>query len=359
MKFRKSIPALCFAGILVAALGWWLVSSNQRQGDRIESLADTGTTARSRSAPFDPNAIVSSADGLITLAEDLRAMPREDAVARISELLASGRDFVTGSEFTLDADGNLSAAPTLRTMLLDELAAIDPAAAARISREILATPTSADEWAIALRNIGRVEDDADARDFLLSKTEELVTNPVWQAKPSIGYLNAFDVFVHTEAITIAPLLSSFIQNKERGDLAHAAFLTIDRLVQRRTTEMLEYLTTDAALSTSRPEMISQQIARADLRDDRQRELVEIWLLAPERSATELNAFASAFPNNNQFVSNNLLTKDVPVSGPELAAHDRAIMEIVSDWSQDAEFESRKPQLQTMLERLASFTHSDN
>ena len=57
-------------------------------------------------------------------------------------------------------------------------------------RDILSKPTSADEWALALRNVGRADNDAA---YLRSKTEELITNPGWQANPSIGYLNAFDV----------------------------------------------------------------------------------------------------------------------------------------------------------------------
>lgn len=354
MNHRFAIPALCIAGVLAAIIIWWFVAGPGGNDDGRDSTPVAGKTARPDRL-IDPAAAASPQDELRTISTEIRAMSRADAVARISAILASGRDFETGHEFTLDAEGNLAAAPTLRTMLLDQLAAIDPAAAAEISRGILATPTTADEWAIALRNIGRFDDSPEALELLENKAVELIRNPEWQADPSIGFLNAFDVLVHTEATETAPLLSSLIQNKDRRDLAHAAFLTLDRLVQRRTTEMLGFLTTDPALAASRPEMTAQQIARADLRDDRQREFVAQWLLSPERTATELNAFTGVFPNHNQFVSNNLLTKDAPSSGPELATHDREVLEVVTAWQDDPAFQAVEPRINTMIHRLTAFT----
>ena len=163
---------------------------------------------------------------------------------------------------------------------LDLLLELDPEAAARISREILSSKTSADEWAIALRNVAKGERIERNRDYLRTRAEELITNPEWQAQPSIGYLNAFDVLVYTEAVESSPLLSGLIQRKDRRDLAHASFLTMDRLVQRRPLDMLTRLKADRALQESRPEMTAQQFARADLRDISQQAIVKSWLLDP-------------------------------------------------------------------------------
>ena len=139
-------------------------------------------------------------------------------------------------------------------------------------------------------------------DFLRAKTEELIRNPAWQADPSIGYLNAFDVLVHVKATASTPLLSGLIQMKDRKDLAHAGFLTLDRLVQGQPVDVLTRLAADTALQQGRPEMVAQQFARADLRDPAQQALVKNWLLDPARSAAELRSFAGVYPNNNQFVS---------------------------------------------------------
>jgi hypothetical protein len=292
------------------------------------------------------------------LKNQLDSLPAAESVAMIREFLASGRDKPTGLSFEIAANGNLKEWPTFRTFLLDALSTIDPAAAAAIGREILAKPTTADEWALALRNVGRVEDSEVSRDFLRGKTEELIRNPAWQAGPSIGYLNAFDVLVHTAAVESTPLLSSLVQNKERKDLSHAAFLTLDRLVQRQPEEMLDRLASDTALLESRPEMTAQQFARADLRDERQRELVAQWLLSPTRTPAELDSFAGVFPNQNQFVSNNLLTRDAAVSGADLAQHDREVLGIITNWQQDPAFQPVAGHLRTMTARLSQFTGSN-
>ena len=283
----------------------------------------------------------------------LQSLPRDQSVTFIRTFLASGQDQNTGLEFEIGAGGALGSWPTLRTFLLDSLLAIDPAAAAEISRGILGTPTTADEWALALRNIGRGGSPAEAA-LLIEKTEALIANPAWQANPSVGYLNAFDVLVHTNATAATPLLSGLIQQKDRRDLAHAGFLTLDRLVQRSPTAVLPQLAADRALQQSRPEMVAQQFARADLRDPAQQQLVRDYLLDPLRTPAELRTFAATYPNNNHFVSNNLLTTESQQSGSDLAAHDRQVLEIVKSWSRDPAFEPVKPYLGTMTDRLTAF-----
>jgi len=286
--------------------------------------------------------------------EELRALPADQAVARIEEYLDSGKDRNTGLGFAIGAGGTMKEWPTLRTFLVDALLAIDAQAAARISREILAKPGSADEWALALRNLGRVETAAETRELLIERTQALINNPEWQADPSIGYLNAFDTLVHADATESIPLLSGLIQKKDRKDLAHAGFLTLDRLVQRNPVDTLQRLTADRTLGASRPEMVAQQFARADLRDTSQREIVRKWLLDPSRTPTELQSFAGVYPNNNQFVSHNLLSTSTQPTGAELAAHDRAALEIVSSWQKDPAFQPVAEQLRTMIARLNNF-----
>jgi hypothetical protein len=289
-----------------------------------------------------------------SLRADLLAAPKSDASAAILEFLRSGRDQSTGLEFEIGPGGEMKSWPTLRTMMLDLLAAIDPEAAAVISREILAKPTSADEWAIALRNLGRGERSAENDAFLVARTAELIQRAEWQESPSVGYLNAFDVLVHLEAIGETPLLSNLVQRKERKDLAHAAFLTLDRLVQRQPADMLTRLAGDKALQESRPEMTAQQFARADLRDPQQRDLLKRWLLDPARTPAEIQSFTGVYPNQNRFVSNNLLTEEITMSGAELAAHDQEALRILESWSADPEFEPVRDHLQSMTQRLKQF-----
>ena len=291
---------------------------------------------------------------LLDLHSSLAAMPKDEALALIRTFLESGNDRPTGLSFELAKDGSLTEWPTFRTFLLDALLAIDPAAAAAIGREILTMPTTPDEWALALRNVARGEPLEESANFLRRKTEELITNPTWQAEPSIGYLNAFDVLVHIESTDSAPLLSDLVQRKDRKDLAHAGFLTLDRLVQRQPADVLTRLASDRALQQSRPEMVAQQFARADLRDPAQQLIAKAWLLDPARTPVELRSFAGVYPNNNRFISNNLLTQESSQSGDDLAAHDREALQTISSWAADPAFQPVRETLDLIISRLEGF-----
>ncbi|MBQ33163.1 MAG: hypothetical protein CL923_11885 [Deltaproteobacteria bacterium] len=296
-------------------------------------------------------------ESLASLREKLLARPSSEAVAEIEGFLRKGKDRKTDLNLKIGKGGKIEGWPTLRVFLLDLLLEIDPGSAARISREILRSETSADEWAIALRNVAKGERLEGNRDYLRTRTEDLITNPEWQAQPSVGYLNAFDVLVYTGATESLPLLSGLIQRKDRHDLAHASFLTMDRLVQRQPIDMLTRLKADRALQQSRPEMTAQQFARADLRDTSQQAIVKSWLLDPSRTSTELQNFAAIYPNNNKLISHNMLTSQERVSGTDLNAHDREVLEVIRDWRTDPAFESRSQYLEVMDRRVSQFVES--
>lgn len=356
-----------FAFAIFAAVGvgiWALKSGGPGDVAKSESRPATKPASQSKSSgdalssAFTKMTAGATSDetrsSLLDLKKSLTRMPRDEALAVIRGFLASGKDHPTGLSFEIAKDGSLTEWPTFRAFLLDTLAAIDPAAAAAIGREILASPTSADEWALALRNVARGEPLDESAAFLQRKTEELIANPEWQAEPSIGYLNAFDVLVHIGAAGSTPLLSDLVQRKDRKDLAHAGFLTLDRLVQRQPSDLLGRLSADRALQQSRPEMVAQQFARADVRDPEQREILKSWLLDPARTSVELRSFAGVYPNNNRFVSNNLLTVESTQTGDDLAAHDQAALETVSAWAGDAAFEPVREHLAVMISRLEGF-----
>lgn len=282
----------------------------------------------------------------------LEAMAPEEAASWVGDFLASGRDAELPLEFKVGSDGQLVTAPTLRSALLDHLALVNPQAAAKLGREILATPTTADEWALGLRNVARVEGDEASLAFLRQKTEELIRKADWQADPSAGYLNAFDVLVFTRATDSTPLLSELIQRKDREDLAHAGLLTLERLIRAEPVAMLGELANDRPLQQIRPEMVAQQFARADLRDPAQRDLVRDWLLHVERRAHELDIFASTFPNGSQTISNNLLTKQGGIEGADLRDRGLRSLEVVESWLQSPEFQQIQSHLRVMRRKIS-------
>jgi hypothetical protein len=288
----------------------------------------------------------------------LASLPPDLAAAVIADFLAdTSADADTKIEFALGKNGSLDGQPTLRVALLDWLAHFDTQKAGAMAKRILSTPTAADEWAVCLRNYARAYPGTESNDFLRTKTEELIRNPKWRFNPSVGFFEAFDVLVHTRATTSTDLLSGLVADRtpEGKPLAHAAWLTLDRLTQREPATMIRQLAAAPDLAKVRPEMVANLVARADLRESTQQHLVRSYLLDPARTDSELNAFAGVYPNANFAISNNLLTDTATPTGAELAAHDAAALAIITTWQADPAFASIKSHLDTMLFRLRQFT----
>ena len=101
-------------------------------------------------------------------------------------------------------------------------------------------------------------------------------------------------------------------------------------------------------------MISNFVARGDVRDSEQRLAIESYLLNEARTMEELRAFAGVFPNANNSISHNLLTESPTIDGRQLAEQDRASLAAVEDWLQDARFSRVHPLIQETRARLRTF-----
>lgn len=101
-------------------------------------------------------------------------------------------------------------------------------------------------------------------------------------------------------------------------------------------------------------MLSNMVARADVRDATQRQALETYLLGEQRTAAELAAFASVFPNANFHISNNLLTHAPYLDGAALAERDRAAWVTVNAWLADPRFETVTGTLRMVQSRLRQF-----
>jgi len=282
----------------------------------------------------------------------LSSLPKDQAASAVRQILASGQDARTGQGFKLNPDGSLSQAPTLRTLLLDMLGKLDPAQAADVAKEILQLKNSADEWSVALALYARVNTTDDALSFLQQKAEEMASYPPWQHNPSVGYLEAFDIFVYTDDTDFVSALSQFTSDKGNPALAHAAFLALDRLVQNDPMNTLETLQDNTALLNGQAATEGGFFARSDVRDPDQKALLAAYLLSSDRTLAELEAFAGLYPNENFMVSPNLLTASPTLSNAELLSRYQAAEQAVSQWLQDSQFSSVWPQLQQIQGRLS-------
>jgi hypothetical protein len=287
----------------------------------------------------------------------LSSLPPEIASAAITDFLGDlAGDAATQIGFSVGKSGFLDGHPTLRVALLDWLGQIDPIQAAAIAERVLRTPTHPDEWAVCLRDYARVHADLESRDFLRTKTEELIRNPTWLKNPSVGYLEAFDVLVHAHATESSVLLGNLVRDStpEGKVIAHAAYLTLDRLTICEPAAMMKQLVSQRALTKVRGELVADMFARADLRNYEQRQLVRDYLLDPDRTSAELANFAGVYPNANFVISKNLLTEIRTPTAREIIDHDSAAIEIIKIWLREPGFQPVKPYLITIHNRLATF-----
>jgi hypothetical protein len=284
----------------------------------------------------------------------LAAMPTNMAATAIKQMLESKEDGPTHLGFKIARNGLLDEAPTFRALLLDELARLDPAAAAEYAKSILANMDSADECAVALRNLARCDSSPAARKLLEEKTRELLQHEQWQGDPSVGYLEAFDVVVFLGGTNLLATLSELVRRHNDLAVAHAAYLALDRMIINDPAAILSVLQADSSLMEGREITRANYFARADVRDSRQREVLENYLLSPHIALAELDAFAGRYPSANFMISNNLLTISVTPDNLALASRDTESLHVLEDWLADPRFADLRPQLGKIKMRLTEF-----
>jgi len=288
------------------------------------------------------------------LRQTLAAMPTNTAASAIRQILDSKADAPTRLGFKVAGSGMLDESPTLRTFLLDELARLDPAAAAEHAKVILSSMDSPDEWAVALRNLARGDSSADARGLLEQKTEELLRYEPWQQDPSVGYLEAFDVAVFLGGTKLVSVLSDLVRRKDNQAVAHASFLALDRLVIEDPTSTLTALLAAPDSMEGREQTRANYFARVNVLEPGQRQILEGYLTDPRISAAELDAFAGVYPNANFMISANLLTQSRTLDRTTLVARDAESLRVVDDWLADPRFAKLRPQLEKVKQRLEVF-----
>jgi hypothetical protein len=295
---------------------------------------------------------------LAELRAALSAMPTNEAVAAIKQFLDSKADAATHLGFKVARDGLLDDAPTLRTFLLDELARIDPAAAADYAKVILSTMDSADEWAVALRNLAWGDTSDQGRALLEQKTSEMLQYEPWQQNPSVGFLEAFDVAVYLGGTSLMPTLTSMVRQQDNSAVAHASYLALDRLVINNPATTLTALLADPNSMQGREATRANYFARANVSDPQQLQILENYLLNPQISPAEIDTFAGIFPNANYMISPNLLTQSQTPNRAALVSRDAASLSVVQQWLADPRFAPLNLSLQKTEVRLQGFVQQE-
>lgn len=291
---------------------------------------------------------------LARLRSQLSSLPPESASAIIRTFLDSKVDAPTRLEFKVGPDGFLTQPSSLRVYLLDQLARVDRVAAGVYGGRILASLDSPDEWAVALRNFALVNSTAEGRAFLREKLQMMLRHEPWQANPSVGFLEAFDVAVFAGGGEVVGLLTDLVRQKENRAVAHAAYLALDRLTLRDGATVLAQLASQHELMEGREATRANYFARAQVSDPAQRAVLESYLLNPNIGEAELATFAGIYPNANFMISHNLLTRVETPDGATLARQDREALQTIESWLADPRFARIKPQLETIRQRLRNF-----
>jgi hypothetical protein len=251
-------------------------------------------------------------------------------IPAILAFLATGKDVTTGLAFELGDDGVLEHAPTLRLLLLDVLGRLSRTArtadAAKVSREILAEKKSSDEWAIALRNLAWHE--PQSRTFLASKFSEMIRHDPWRTQPGSGFLEAFDVAVFSQQMTVMEPLNEALQDPTT-ELQRAAAVALDRLAESAPLEVMQKLNAQPQLFADHPFLRADWFAKADLRVQAQRTAFETYLARPDVTMAEKDKALKALASPGQFISKNLLTK--PPSPGDDDEREAAVLSATNDW----------------------------
>ena len=272
------------------------------------------------------------------------------ATAAIRDFLATGRDARTGLDFALRPGGEL-AAPTLRVLLMDVLGRIAKRdgtdSAAKLARETLEKKDSADEWAIALRNVAWAEPKATA--YLAAKAREMLAFAPWRAAPTSGMLEAFDVIVFTKDASFTADLAG-AQSDPNEQLRHAADVALDRLAAASPLDVMSYLNAHPATLAERPMLRADYFAKADLAQPGQKTALEFYLGRPDIADAEKTKLLKALATPAAFVSENLLTPPPPE--PDDAAREHAILAATHEWLTGKRFPALESQLLQLQRRLA-------
>ena len=361
---RIALPGILALGVVLAVAGWLRQRLDQ------SPVPSAGTPGAEHPAATDPLAPIALAmrktqapeslqERLLELRGLLSRMSPESASAAIRGFLDTGTDASTRLDFKLDARGFLTEAPSLRVFLLDYLAQVDAKGAAVYARTVLDTMESPDEWAVALRNIALGDPGADARALLERKMGEMLRNIPWQQEPSTGFLEAFDVAVYLGGTNLIPALSEMVRKKDNPAVAHAAYLALDRIVIDDPATTLGVLQASPDLMRGREPTRANYFARADVRDPRQRQVLESYLLDSRIDAAELRQFTGLYPSANFMISHNLLTHSATPDHADLTGRDAESLRVLREWLADPRFERLRPELEESRLRLEEFVRQAN
>jgi hypothetical protein len=288
---------------------------------------------------------------LAALREQLLAAGNSAAAKAIIEYLESGRDCDTGLAFKVGKNGAMISTPTMRTFLLDLLASVDQQAALDYAETVFDAKASADEYAICLRNVGRIDTSDSAKSYIYKRASELLSDATLAANPTTGFVEAFDALAYAGDASAISILAQYLEEGKGTALNMPAFMALDRLAIDDTEATLNTLLENSSLLDDRPLTRAGYFARADLADEDQTEEVETYVLKLDAESDEAEYFFSTLPNLNFMIIDGILTDRLSISGDYVTERQSAAFEALETWESDSRFSAYKSLIKKAAERL--------
>jgi len=356
---RRTVRILTIAvgGLILALLLWYATWAPHPATGSTSVATQKGApslTARLQSLPSELSAASTpdrKAEALNKIGREIEAVTTDELVAALRAMLDRGVDADTGLAFKIGPGGNLTGSPTLRVWMLDLLGRLDPAAAADYAATIYARSSSADEWAIALRNDWRVAASQGKIEGPRTRVLELLHNEAWAREPSPGFLEAFDLCIASLAWEALPQFEAWLAPGQPKALRNGAWIALDRLAMEGPTDFLPALATHDNWLSTQPAMRAGLMARANVAAPVERAAVESYLRRSDLAAAEGRRFFELLPNVSATVSYNLVTTARTPTPQFAALMDRATLSAVREWRGDPRFARWSTDLTAAEERL--------
>lgn len=317
--------------------------------DRATAIAELTQTIERALAVLNNPGITDKASALKALRESLAKMDPAAGIAVVRQFLSNGRDAVTGERFKIGSGGILTSAPTLRTLLMDQLGSwsnqTHTADAAEVGRQVLDTKGSPDEWAVSLRNVAW-NDPAGSKELLAAKARDLITYQPWQQSPTAGYMEAFDSAAYSGDPTLLEVLAPL--GKDPSPVQQPALVAIDRLSAMAPGAVADYLNAHPDLLSDRPLMRADYMGKVDLSDAAQKAEAEAYLQRADVTLPEKTKFLERLGVPAGFISNNLLTPPSPPAMP-LIERRALVNQTAASWLQSGQYPTLQATLQTLIE----------
>jgi hypothetical protein len=236
----------------------------------------------------------------------------------------------------------------MRVFLLDFLSIADPDLAVEIAREILASTSSAEEYAVALKPLLLKGPWRASDEELQGHFSKLLSTPEWQTRE--GLAEALDLSRAASSTGTAEVLARWVDGSPPA--RQAGEMALHETAAKAPSVVVGLIAEDRALFADQPELRASLMARAAVSDEGQAAGVDAYLRDPSVSRREKESFLNLYPLRGATTGYRLYGQPPkPFDRGQVVTDDRAALEVVNHWVADPALEDLAPSLKSLQGRL--------